>query len=121
MTQENNIFKGAKLGDKFKLSTGLFSIYIGDASEDCDGGKHYLYDFRKGGSVAYRPNGKPFPSSIFNAPDAIENINNSHELDIEGLRKYADKQVKINPLDTLNDIYIKAFIEGYKASQICSF
>lgn len=48
-------------------------------------------------------------------------MNNSHELDIEGLRKYADKQVKINPLDTLNDIYIKAFIEGYKASQICSF
>lgn len=28
MTQENNIFKGAKLGDKFKLLTGLFSIYI---------------------------------------------------------------------------------------------
>ena len=44
MTQENNIFKGANLGDKFKLSTGLFSIYIGNASADCDGGKHYLYN-----------------------------------------------------------------------------
>lgn len=121
MAQENNIFKGANFGDKIKLSSGLFSIYIRDASADCDGGKHYLYDFNKGGLVAYRPNGKPFPSSLFYAADAIANLNNPHELDMEGLRGYAEKQVKVSSLDTLNDIYVRGFIEGYKASQICAF
>lgn len=119
-----DMFKGARLGDKFKLSTGLYAVFLYDNSADKDFKEYCLY-VSGYGTCDYKPNGEPWPRRTGCPPNIIGSFDNIHELDMEGIKKYAEeyagKYNQINRYATLNDIYVRAFIEGYKASRICAF
>lgn len=115
----DNIFQGAKLGDKYKLSNGKYAVYL-CTDYTCDSPSYELYVPNRGICRFYFYNG--VCKSLDTNLTIVGSYDPVHPLDIDSLKALADSESRyINVQKSIKEIFMDAFVRGYVVNKEYTF